>query len=290
MNDELIFSDSYGSVNDYDPLEDDYLDADEEGILDTPALPSQMASPPARPGEGNRFRPSTGKKITQPAAKRLKDLFSKMPGKEPVLYGILELCDAALPVAQVNEKIAELARYHKSVYAPADLTALLEKAGGLMRVGEDGLPYNEEAAAEGVIVEIDGIEYLEPSTPPAAYWRVTEAGREFARGNNPAQKLANLLEEESSYIPIYQRVLKCCSAKNGASHEDITSLVDGDALAKQPLRTAPYFTNNLVRAGALEWRNAWFLTALGQDALDRMEQKNAVDLDAIRADLSKNKQ
>lgn len=285
MDEKQVFPDD-DILESYNPLKVDYLDDEEDKDFDTPPIASQAAQPPMRPGEGNRLHAPTGKSDPRPANLRLQELFSRMPGREPVLFGILSFCRTAAPVSLVNKEIARLSQHRKSVYAPADLTALLEKAGGLAKTTEDGLPYDESAAAEGHIVLIDGIEYLEPSTPPQVYWKTSPAGHEFLETDNPTLRLGQLLEKDATYASIYQRVLKCCATDGGASPEDITSVVDGDSLVRQPLKTAPYFTNNLAKAGGVEWRGTWTITSSGQMALEALEQNGPVDLNAIRATLS----
>lgn len=286
MKGSLTFPVSDISFDSYDPLDEEYAHEEDEDDFGTSPFASMPINPAIR---SNRENPDSGPSNgidRRPAEKRLQELFDKMPGQTTVLYGILNSCLEVIPVMKANEEIERLSQYHKSVYTPADLTALLEKAGGIQRTDADGLAYNEEETAEGRIVSIDGVEYLEPATPPKVYWKTTDAGYTFLTMHKPVQQLENLLDRDSAYISIYQRVLKCCSVEEGASHEDITSLVDGDPLVKQPLRTAPYFTNNLSRVDALEWKDAWFLTESGRQALDQLEKSHPIDLDAIRASLT----
>lgn len=285
MDDKQVFSDD-DVFESYNPLEVDYLDNEDKEDFDAPPIASQAVQPPIRPGEGNRLHAPIAKRDSRPADLRLQELFGRMPGREPILFGILSFCRTAAPASLVNEEIVRLSQHRKSVYAPADLTALLEKAGGLTKATEDGLPYDDTAAAEGRIVLVDGVEYLEPSNPPRVYWKTSPAGREFLKTDNPLLRLAQLLERDAGYSPIYQRVLKCCACDGGASPEDITSVVDGDPLVRQPLKTAPYFTNNLAKAGAVEWRGSWFITTSGQLGLDDLEQNGAVKLEVVRADSS----
>ena len=270
--DEVIL----GIEDEFDPLEDDFLDEAEQDGDGAPPVRGQSPVPVAKAGEGNYAHAPQNPVDNRSPYERLQDLFSRMRGQEPVLYGVLRFCESPRQVADVNEEIERLKTYHRSVYAPADITALLERAGGIMRTDEDGSAYDEDAAAQGRRVFVDGIEYLEPTEAPRVFWLTTREGAKFAAQDDPEARLRALMEKDAVYAPIYQRVLECCAQNGGAQRIELTALVDDDPLVKNPLRTAPYFTNGLASCGAVEWQGAWQITDLGRSLLAHLRDGSGV--------------
>ena len=264
----------------YDPLEDGYLDEEEPDSDGAPPVSGQLPFLSAKTGEGDYDHAPCDTVDNRPPYERLQDLFSHMRGQEPVLYGVLRFCALPCRVADVNEEIERLKKHHRSVYAPADVTALLERAGGIIRTFEDGSPYDDEAAAQGRCVVVDGVEYLEPIEAPHTYWLTTQEGAAFAAQDDPEFRLRSLMEKDAIYAPIYQRVLACCAQEGGAQRMELTAIVDDDPLVKKPLRTAPYFTNGLASCGAVEWQGAWRITDLGRSLLERLRDGSGT-VDAI---------
>lgn len=84
-----------------------------------------------------------------PAGERLQKLLETMPGQADVLTKAVAYCRERKPSAEVIAAIEGWQRYNRSVYAPATLLALLEKAGGLEHVNEDGSPFEQSPQGAG---------------------------------------------------------------------------------------------------------------------------------------------
>ena len=100
-----------------------------------------------------------------PAAKRIQNLFKSMAPRRKTLLGILAFVETPQSTTALEAKVDELQAHNFSVYSSGNLSALLEQAGAITRVTEEGEPY-ENIQNEPEIVEIDGVEYLQPVTFP----------------------------------------------------------------------------------------------------------------------------
>ena len=115
---------------------------------------------------------------------------------------------------------------------------------------------------------VDGVEYLEPDTPPAAFWHTTEAGTLCVEQDDPAGRIQQTLDEELLYLPIYRQVLELCARPEGASAREMAKLIDSDPLLKSPRYYSSRFVERLNVAGALQWEGkAWRTTDAGLEAL-----------------------
>lgn len=193
---------------------------------------------------------------TLPAAERIANLMSSMNAAARTLRSVIEFCSTPTPVAQVNDHIAAVQETDFSIYSPATLCNLLERAGAIERVDENGSLITEDAQPE--IVEVDGVEYLEPAKEIESFWRATPEGTASLEGPSVGDKLSELLEASGQYEPIYQKVISLCSAEGGASVKALSDAVDDDPVVQDPRRYASFFVDKLEACGALEWRDgAW---------------------------------
>lgn len=202
----------------------------------------------------------------RPAEERIAELFSEMAPRRKVLLGILSYCREAQPVAEVNEHINHLQENNFSVYTAADLCSLLERAGALDRLTADGRPA-EEAIAEPETVVIDGVEYLQAAEPAVLYWRTTNAGLEAVEADKPLERLHELLESDSTYLPIYRTVLSLCAAEGGAAMDDINEALNDDPLLQEPRLFASHFVDGLEACDAIAWNKTWKTTDIGTTGL-----------------------
>ena len=268
------------AFDDFDPLADTGLDDDEElefPVGDGSNLKAAGAETPVRPVPAHDLRP---------AAERTAELFASMPTRRKTLLAILAYCDEPRPVADVAQYIDELKQRDRSVFTAADLTALLERAGAVERVDESGAPY-QDVTLEPKTVVIDGVEYLEPATPPVACWLATEAGRAVLEGNRPAEALQALFEEEGAYLAIYKRVLTLASDAQGATAKQLARAIDSDPLLKSPRYYSSRFVEKLNQCDALSWEGkVWMITAVGREALDQLAGVDDPASDAIAANLN----
>lgn len=200
----------------------------------------------------------------KPAEERIAALFGQMATQRTVLLAILRRCLAVTPSAELYAAIEALQADHASVFSPQNLCALLAEAGALERVDADGAPLADEPADPQVTVR-DGVEVVEPAPRREAYWKTTEAGSETVDADDAAARLRQLSEDDGRYLPIYQKLLELCSAPGGAPTASISAQIDKHPLLQEPRFYATKFLDKLERAGGIEWKGAWTITAEGAE-------------------------
>lgn len=201
----------------------------------------------------------------RPAAERIAELFASMAPRRKTLLGMIAFCATPQPTDALDAEVNRLQAENFSVYSPASLANLLERAGAIARVTADGAPYPEEDP-EPTLVEVDGTAYYEAAEPPAVCWLATEDGTAYVEADAPLARLTDLLHEDARYASIYDRLLALCAREEGAAVAEMNSAVDDDELLQNPRLYAPHFIDKLERCDALEWRGkAWRITAVGQD-------------------------
>ena len=186
-----------------------------------------------------------------------------------LLLGILAACAEPQPASAVNARVDELQENNFSVYSAANLCSLLEKAGAIERVTAEGEPA-EDIEIEPQTVVVDGVEYLEAREPVEIYWHITEPGRAALEADKPLERLRALLDEDAAYAPIYQRILRLCTADGGATTPAINNAVDHNPLVQKPRFYAPHFVDRLEKCDALAWKKAWCITDIGRAGLDML--------------------
>lgn len=242
--------------DEFDPLEDVEEDVEEDG---PDGLPTQAAS---------ESDDETGQTDERSAEERLADLLAAMAPRRKVLLGILAFCETPQPVSVVNDKIDELQSHNYSVYTAADLCSLLERAGGLVHVTEDGGAVEEVETQEPEVVEVDGVEYLEVKQAAPTFWASTEAGMAAVEADRPVDRMKELFEEDELYLPIYKRILRMCSQEGGTSITALGSAVDGDPLVQKPRLYVAHFVDRLEKCDAVEWIESWNTTEVGKLGLE----------------------
>ncbi|MFR5829018.1 MAG: hypothetical protein ACLUE1_08160 [Adlercreutzia equolifaciens] len=201
---------------------------------------------------------------TRPASERIADLFSAMAPRRRTLLGMITFCAAPQTTDALDAEVDRLQTDNFSVYSPASLANLLERAGALARVTADGEPY-PEGDPEPVLVEVDGVSYYEAGEAPEVCWLATEDGAAYAEADKPLDRLTNLLAEDAKYATIYERILGLTAQDAGASMPTINEAVDNDELLKSPRLYAPHFIDKLEKCDAVEWRDkSWRITEVGR--------------------------
>lgn len=201
---------------------------------------------------------------TRPAPERIADLFSAMAPRRRTLLGMITFCAAPQTTDALDAEVDRLQTDNFSVYSPASLANLLERAGALARVTADGEPY-PEGDPEPVLVEVDGVSYYEADEAPEVCWLATEDGAAYAEADKPLDRLTNLLAEDAKYATIYERILGLTAQEGGASMPTINEAVDNDELLKSPRLYAPHFIDKLEKCDAVEWRDkSWRITEVGR--------------------------
>lgn len=197
-----------------------------------------------------------------PAAERIERLFENLATRRRVMLGILAYVEEPRRADALQAKVDELQAHDKSVYNGFGFSQLLEEAGAIERVAEDGSPYDEEAEQAPDIVEIDGVRFYRPTDGKQVFWRATDEGRAYLRADNPEGRMAALFADQARYRPIYRRVLELCAGE-GCSRMALEAAVEADPLVQDPRRFCSFFTKGLEDVGALTWDGLWKTTTVG---------------------------
>lgn len=201
----------------------------------------------------------------RPAAQRIDDLFGHLPGCRGVLLGIVEACRSQRPEREVLDVVKNLQERHHSVYSGLSLCGMLEKAGALRHVRENGDPYHEESL-NPKIVEEDGAEYIQATVPPESFWVSTIDGLLYADADDPGKRAQGIVDDEREYASVYRFILESCRA--GASGKELSGVIDRHPLTQEPRLFAMHFVKKLEDAGAIEWKGFWSLSDKAADSLD----------------------
>ncbi len=264
------------NADELDKLFDSGLDVDFETALDerfstkgvdtengswVPDTPSQSARP-ARPVK---------KADTRTAEQRIDDLYRQMGPQHRVFNIILETCKKRASFEEVDAAASEIMQFSTSVYSTVNFCTMLEAAGAITHVTEDGTPY-DEYENEPELVVVDDQEFLRPRPAPKSYWETTEAGAKRLEAYDPHAKLQEIYGEYPQTLPIFKRVLTLLDqSENGLPLSAVADAVDGDPLVQKPRFYAGHFLERLERADAVEWRNAWCITQIGRESLEQLE-------------------
>lgn len=249
----------------------DELDEESSSPVQPPAGPFDAEDDPIIPTETPVFdKPQPD----APASERIADLLGKMGPLRDDLLRIVRLCEQMRSVDEANGYIDKLKENNHSVYSPATLCSLLERAGALSRVNAEGQPVSQNPAEPLVVKDEDGEEYLQAAEQEPSFWLATPEGLEAAASDKPAERLKALLEESGEYRPIYLRVLSLCAAEEkGASLASLSTAVDADPLLQNPRRAVTYFVDKLKDCSALVWTGAWSISETGREVLASLESK-----------------
>ncbi|MDR3315883.1 MAG: hypothetical protein LBS98_05345 [Coriobacteriales bacterium] len=242
----------------FDPFEDsgsDDLDNDEVvEVIGAPGLLQQRAVVVERVDERSDDE-------------RIADLLKAMAPQRKSLYGILAYCLQPQRVGSVAEEVERLQENNYSVFKAADLSKLLEQAGAIHQVSAEGNSLEQVKVEPEVIVE-DGVEYLKPGTPPEIYWVTTDAGRAALDADKPLERMTELFDSDSAYLPIYKRILELCAREGGILTKELGVHVDSDPLVQKPRLYAPRFIDRLEKCDAVTWKKTWVTTDIGEKGLE----------------------
>lgn len=212
---------------------------------------------------------ATPEYAARPAEERIRELFNNMNPHRRVLYGVLRaLCD---PIS--NDEVGgvvDALRAHKfSVYSTSNICTMLETAGAVQRVLEDGTPYADFKPEPKIVVE-DGVEYWQAVPAPTPFWQITEAGQAQLDSYHPIEKIEATFADEAEYLTLYKRVLTMCASDEGVTMKQMSAAVDSDPLVATEPRNyfVQHFVEALERGEAVAWNGkAWKITEVGRQAL-----------------------
>lgn len=248
----------------FDPLTDDSFDKSLDNVLQSEGYvgdPSELAPKSQLPVVPEKT-----------PREKIKDLFAEMIPFKRYLLSILEYCVEAKEFSLVDAFVTELQSKRKTIYTAYEFCAMLERAGAIDKVTAEGTPY-EDVTVEPVEVERDGQYFLEPGTPPAVYWVVTEAGAEALEEDNPLKALEEIFGTHAQYTGVYKQALELCDQEGGASIQTLSNVVNQNPALHYPNKTVQYFLDYLDRNGAIIWDENWMTTAVGKQALELLHER-----------------
>ncbi|MDR1183525.1 MAG: hypothetical protein LBK67_01860 [Coriobacteriales bacterium] len=251
---------------DYDPLADSGVDDEEPDESGGQQGPHVEYPAKAR---------TTSAPDNRSAAQRIEDLFAALTPRRRVLLNILRFLDAPKHSDVLRQKVEELQKYDVSVYSGYHFSLLLDEAGAIRKVNEDGSAFDEEAEQLPDIVEVDGIKFFKPTDGKQVFWLSTDEGRAYLEADDPFARLAELIAEESRYQTIYKNLLEFCDSEAGRGADELAERIDGDPLVQTPRRYFSYFVKKLEDRGALLWAKKWHTTELGKRGLEQLFFENA---------------
>lgn len=204
----------------------------------------------------------------RPAQERTRELLAHMSPHRQVLLGVLRAAKEPRSNEQITQAVDDLRTHKFSVYSPSNICTMLEQAGALVRVTAEGAPYADYVPTP-LIVEEDGVEFYQPTTPPTVYWRTSEAGLEALVANDPEKRAIHQLEREANLQPLYKRVLTLCARTQGATMSQLSGAVDSDPLIANPREFfVQHFVEALERCECIYWQgDAWHASELGASLL-----------------------
>ncbi len=215
---------------------------------------------------------------TRTPEERTAELLQSMETNRKLLTGALAFCCEKQTVEATNAYLDELKEKKYTIYSAADFTRLLQEAGALALVAEDGTPA-EEVVQEPQTVVIDGVEYLENAEPVQLFWLTTEAGQAALDADRPEDRMHVMLAEHEIYLPVIKRVLELCATEGGATVAALGAAVDSAPIMKSPKHLyVQYFIDQMEKCDAITWERAWKITDVGRTALAELDGVEALTL------------
>lgn len=201
------------------------------------------------------------------AEERVETLFGRMRPCRGRLNAILGHCRQPRTLAQIeqDEDCARVSGY--SIYDVPTLCRLLVRAGGL---DEQAAP-----APEARVVEVNGVEYLEPAQPdenPTCFV-TTKAGLRHLEVSSSLAPFEAILAEEPRYEHVYRILLDLCANDGGATAKQLEDAVLDDPELQEPRMYASYFYDRLDSVGLVAWTGSWTVTATGRDAIALLDSR-----------------
>ena len=212
---------------------------------------------------------------TRPAEERIESLIEGLPGRRDILLAIMAGCEEPKSDEEVTDIVNEAQRDNHSVFSALTLCGLLEKAGGLCHVLENGEPFVEEELEPETLVDEDGYTYIQAAEVPASYWQTTEEGKAYVEADDPVGRSLAVFAENEKYLPVYKYLLEVCSG-NGAPTKLLQEHVDSHELVQDPRYYVQHFLKQLEDSGALVWKGAWVTTDSGAAALENLDAVEAI--------------
>ncbi|MEA5020660.1 MAG: hypothetical protein VB027_09870 [Gordonibacter sp.] len=239
--------------DDFDPLADLDLDVEEE----TPDSDYRVPIPDAELSRVPDQMPLS-------AEERIAKLIAGMPGQKFRLLCAVEECAQPRTMDEVVTALDAAYPDTLSVYGPAQIVQLLERAGALERI--------EVEEPESPAAEVEPTETFLSVVPVApCRYAATQEGLAAVALHRGDDVVANLIGEDVRYRPLYRRILELCAREDGCPTKELDAEIDPDPLCFEPRRFCSYFVNRLEQIGAVEWKAVWTTTDFGRKALASRE-------------------
>ena len=197
-----------------------------------------------------------------PAAERIAKLFAEMMRQKALLVAVIDFCREERTAAEIDEMLAPLQEFRRSVYTPSTIRRLLERAGALDYFSHDEAP--EE--------QVDGDGNLVVPEKPDPTWLSTADGLEYIEAQDPFGELVCALEPYLDHVEVFRAILELCNGE-GVSIGAIESEARKFGVAAGDKLQAGFFVGKLEDFEALEWRGAWITTELGLQYLEHLAQE-----------------
>lgn len=215
------------------------------------------------------------------AEERTDALFARLHSSRRFLNGILEFCREERTEDEVAGEVARMRALEFCIYGADVLCAHLVEAGALGRI--------EPKQDDVRVVEVDGVQYLEPANrveepaaggeegePRAAAVRLktTQAGLAFLDREQDMGRFQEILDEDAGLDNIYRMLLDCCSNEGGASAKELGEAVDDQPELQEPRLYASYFYEKMAERDLIEWTGkAWGITEFGKRAVRYLDSR-----------------
>lgn len=215
------------------------------------------------------------------AEERTDALFARLHSSRRFLNGILEFCREERTESEVAGEVARMRALEFCIYGADVLCAHLVEAGALERI--------EPKQDDVRVVEIDGVQYLEPAgrveepaaggeedEPGAAVVRLktTQAGLAFLDRVQDMGRFQEILDEDTGLDNIYRMLLDCCANEGGASAKELGDAVDDQPELQEPRLYASYFYDKMAECDLIEWTGkAWGITEFGKRAVRYLDSR-----------------
>ena len=271
--------------DDFDPLEELEFEADADleyagGIeYQVPVIPDADRSIVPEP-------------IELAPAERIDKLIRGLPGQKFRVLSGIRICSEPKTLDQAGSELEALYPQGASVYPSVRIIELLAEAGALEVLGDEGdhdemedatedeleprngafasldIEQDSEERIESMSLEDFDIEYDEVEQSAPKMYLATAAGMLALEELWSSSAAKKLIADDPRYLPVYYKILKMCAEPGGKTKSEIAAQVDSDPLLQEPRRWCQHFLEKLREANALDWDDAWVITAIGNDLLE----------------------
>ena len=206
----------------------------------------------------------------------IAEMFAAVPGNQRVFMDTMEACATPRTPGELDELMAAILATNRSVFAPVELRAIMERHGALAyEPSEEEQEARRRAqaaeeAGEEEPVEVDAEGCLVIAVPEPGRWVLTDAARAYLADDPLRRYVEELFAEEPRYRPVWRRLLALV-AEGPCSRETIDGVIDPLPELQIPKVYAGYFTGEMEKAGAMQWTGQWEITERGREVLAQLE-------------------